>query len=224
MNDDPRDRDPDDAAAPEDAPVEPGEAERAITALLRSTGLEGEDSAWQAEVLEAIDGAPPTSAPSRGWRGVVTPLVTAAVAAAAVLVLWNPDQGTPTPEGEGGAGGSPTPGVTVRALDHATVRGDERFHAGAEIELRAVTGDAAFAELRVYHDDRALLVRCPGDSACTATEGVITTSLRLPARGQVQPLLLLAKEPLPEPTGSLDEDVAAAVGARVIVPEPIEIR
>lgn len=118
----------------------------------------------------------------------------------------------------------------------AARRGDDA-HPGDRLRLRASTGGARHAELRVYRDDRELLLRCSGDEPpCSGSRkliggsliggGVIEAHFELDTVGRYQPLLLVGSRPFPAPGASLDGDIASAVaaGAEVRMGRAVDVR
>jgi hypothetical protein len=99
---------------------------------------------------------------------------------------------------------------------------------GDELKLTAVTGGARYAELRVYREDRQLVLRCfPPESAgaisCSRAGDQLQASLRLPSPGAFQALVAASDVPLPAPAPTLAEDTESLLraGARIAVALPI---
>ncbi|MES1243406.1 MAG: hypothetical protein ABUT39_17475 [Acidobacteriota bacterium] len=115
--------------------------------------------------------------------------------------------------------------VEVEAGSGPVRRGDEA-HPGDRLRLRAATGEAPHAELRVYRNDRALVLRCSTEPPCRLSDGTLEAELVLPSIGSYQSLLLTSDRPLPGAGGGLDADVAAALaaGARTTLGGEIEAR
>ncbi len=113
----------------------------------------------------------------------------------------------------------------------ATRRGDEA-HPGDRLRLRASIGGARHAELRVYRDDRELVLRCSAEQPpCAASGGwlrdrAIQAPVELDTVGRYQPLLLVGPRPFPGGGAGLDADVAAAVagGAEVRMGRAVDVR
>lgn len=104
-------------------------------------------------------------------------------------------------------------------------RGDEA-HPGDHLTLQASTGGATHAELRVYRNDRELLLRCSANPPCVRSGRSLSAHLDLDAAGRYQPLLLVGPRAFPAPTGDLDGDTAAAVatGSEVELGHAIVVR
>jgi hypothetical protein len=152
---------------------------------------------WEARVLAAV------TAPERRvrWWWIAAP---AALAAAAALVLWlGRDRGPSGPRPLEVALTVRRDGPPVRATTAAV--GDV-----VGIEARGGRGHRA---VWVYRDDRELVLRCPGGATCAIGAGGITAELRVERAGRYAVVLLAADQPLPAPTGRLDDDLAAAAAA-----------
>jgi hypothetical protein len=122
---------------------------------------------------------------------------------------------------------------------------EQRFDArpGQVIQARALAADARYFEIRVYRGARDLLVRCPeaGPPICiqaggslfdprdasagnavtdrgSATDVPSLLVWRIPSVSTYQVVLLVSRQPITPPRGSLNDDVTAAraAGARVI--------
>lgn len=174
---------------------------------------------WQARVVARTDRPP--ARPLRASRvvAVALPLV---LAAAAVLLVRLPR----SPRGDGIV--TLTTSVVPRA--NSGYRGSGV--PGDALEVRATVGSRR-AELRLYRNNRELVLRCAGPPACVRDKE--TLSLRYPttARGQYRAALIVDATPTRTasdwtalaPAGSLDADVEqlTAGGADVRVAAPIEI-
>jgi hypothetical protein len=162
------------------------------------------------------DLAPPERWQARVWQEVETrrarrfrwrPLVFAgglAAALVAVLLLRAPPPDAAI-------------ALRVEVQAGATSRRGEEARPGDSLALRADIGGAPHAELRVYRNDRELLLHCSDQPPCTRERGAIATALTLDSPGRYQPLLLVGEEPLPAPAGELDADAAAAAAAGATV-------
>jgi hypothetical protein len=64
-------------------------------------------------------------------------------------------------------------------------------------------------ELRVYRDDRTVVLRCPGDARCRTGRDQLAVELPLPAVGRYRVVRFASREPLPTPAGGFDADLAA---------------
>ncbi|HEV8631012.1 MAG TPA: hypothetical protein VGV61_11900 [Thermoanaerobaculia bacterium] len=188
---------------------------RAVYERLRAgiASLEGDlapSPRWQAEVWRRIEAR---RARRRGWLPWV--LATGLAAALAVLLLLR------TPAGDLGS-------VSLRAdvqRGAAVLRGDEA-RPGDLLRLVASTGGAAHAELRVYRNDRELVLRCADRQPCVRSGRSLRAIVALDAVGSYQPLLLVGEQPFPPPTADLDRDAAAALarGARVELGPAVVVR
>jgi hypothetical protein len=196
-------------------------AERAAYERLREEiatahdGIEGIEPppGWQAGVWAAIE---KRKAARRRWRGWWLLVPAAAAALLIAVLLLRPPARTMTQlalavQIETGAG-------PVR-------RGDEA-HPGDRLRLRATIGEAPHAELRIYRNDRALVLRCSTGPPCRSGDGTLEAELVLPSIGSYQSLLMTSDRPLPESGTGLDADVAAAqaAGARATMGDEIEVR
>jgi hypothetical protein len=92
-------------------------------------------------------------------------------------------------------------------------------HPGDVMMVHASTGRAHHAELRVYRDDRDLVLRKAGGGRH------IDAELQLQAIGSYRTLLLISDHDLPAETLSLDEDARRVVasGGTVKVSLPFEV-
>ena len=92
---------------------------------------------------------------------------------------------------------------------------------GREVRGRAAVGDrvhitvalpAAALALRVYRDERELVLRCPGDGACgpaPAGGARLEVGYTLERAARYQVIAIGGPGPAPAPSGSLDGDLAA---------------
>jgi hypothetical protein len=98
---------------------------------------------------------------------------------------------------------------------------------GDRLRLRAHFAKAG--ELRVYRDERELLLRCPGEAACVeGPEGAgraVRGEVTLRASGQYRALLVTGAS-VPVPTGDFDADwrAAEASGATIATAPPLTVR
>lgn len=173
---------------------------------------------WQKRVWSEIRQNGPRSAWWRGgWNGwrrgwALVPVGLAAVVAAAVL-LKPPPASVPELVAHVEPGGGPAR------------RGTEA-QPGDRLVLEALTGGLANAELRVYLNERELVLRCSTEAPCERRGDELWGELVLTAIGTYQPVFLAADELLPEPGEGLDADAATAMrrGAVVELPKAIEVR
>jgi hypothetical protein len=165
---------------------------------------------WEERVLARVDrpGAPAPRTSARWLWALAAALVVAAVA----LVILRRPRDEPL-------------ALHQEVIAAATGRRADSAVIGDRVSLRASTGGAAHAELRVYRGERELIVRCPGDARCRVVASGIEADLTLGSRGSYRALLLAAETPLPAPEGSLDSDARAAhaVGARVQMGPAIDV-
>jgi hypothetical protein len=166
---------------------------------------------WEGRVWTAIDRRPARSG-RRRWIWLP------AAAAAAVVLVAVLRIGAPR---SGGAGLD----VAVES-GGITYRGQGMARPGDVLRLRAKTGGARAAELRVYRNDRSLVVGCSAEPPCQREDGTIDARVVLGSVGSFQPVLLLSDRPLPTTTGGLDQDVgsARATGARIHLGTPVVVR
>jgi hypothetical protein len=163
---------------------------------------------WEARVWQRIEERKPRRSP---WLWVLAPLGAAALAATLFFAIPR----TPA-----------TPTLFQEVVQEGSVRRAESATPGDRLVLRAGTGEAGHAELRIYRNGRDLLLRCPGAPACGLEEDEITISFLLPSPGRYQAVLLLDDEPLPPPGKGLDPDAGAALdrGAKVLLGTEIDVR
>lgn len=192
-------------------------AERAAYERLReaiTTAGDGIEppTGWQAGVWSAIE---KRQAARRRWRGWWLLVPAAAAVLLAILLLRTPvrtvTQLALAVEVESGAG---------------PVRRGGEAHPGDRLQLRATIGEASNAELRVYRNDRSLVLRCSTEPPCRRGDDMLEADLVLPAIGSYQSLLVTSDRSLPKAGAGLDADVDAALaaGAQTILGEEIEVR
>lgn len=190
-------------------------AARAAHERLRNAlGLVGEEAepppGWQGRVWQEIERR--RAGRRRPWLWLV-PVGLAAALVGLVLVLL------PRPV--------PAPALTV-----AVTPGDGPVRRGAEarpgdrLELAATADGSGHAELRVYLNDRELVLACSDRPPCERRGDRLTATLELPGIGRYQPVLLTSEEPIPPPAAGLDADAAAALdeGAEVTLGRQVEVR
>jgi hypothetical protein len=167
---------------------------------------------WQAGVWAAIEKR--KTARRRPWGWWL--LLPAAAAVLLAVLLLRP--ATPPPTQLALA-------VEVEAGTGAVRRGAEA-HPGDRLRLRASTGKASHAELRVYRNDRSLVFRCSTEPPCQRREGALEALFLLPSVGNYQSLLVTSDRALPEAGASLDADVAKALdaGAQATLGPEIDVR
>jgi hypothetical protein len=184
---------------------------------------DGDDAAWLGPLIAALPDEPPPA----GWEaGVRTALATerrmpasvrrrwlpgptaalAFAAAAAVLLQAAPVPRRPLDDG----------GPSIRVVRGEGARGDGADAAlGDTLHVEAPTG----GELRIYRDDRDVVLRCIA-GACTSTPGRVIAELRLSAPGVYRAVVLLPDAgPAIPMTGTLAGDAdACRCTARTSVP------
>jgi hypothetical protein len=156
---------------------------------------------WQARVWAGV-----ARRPSRQPRPWLWWLALPVAAAAVALLLLRPWSG---PAG-------PSLAYAIHQPGGASMRGD---HAkpGDTLEVRIHTGGAAHAELRIYRDDSALIVRCTDEPPCSRRGDELTASVVLDERGRYQIAFVHGAQPIPAPTAQLDQDLGAARAAGATV-------
>jgi hypothetical protein len=198
-------------------PIDPARADayRRVAALIAALPDDASPAGWQDEVMALL---PPRDqlAPRRSRRAAWA-AATAAIAAAAALVLWLQIKPPPPP---------PREPIASRIVPGGGVRGLGEISAALGDLLVFDAAATAGGELRIYRDDREVVVRCPGDAACGAGPDRIAAVLRVTAPGQYRAVYL----PPPSsggavraPTGTLDGDVAAC-GCTAPAAVPIVVR
>lgn len=185
---------------------------RAVYERLRQeigeVGLEEEPPpGWEARVWQRLE----ERRRRPRWLWIFTPLGAAALAATLFFALPR----TPS-----------TPSLVQEIVGGETVVRAASAHPGDRLELRAETAGSPHAELRVYRNDRELLLRCPGDSSCERTGSEIHAALTFPSAGAYQAVLVLDDEPLAAPGKGLDSDAGAVLdrGAQVLLGERVTVR
>lgn len=165
---------------------------------------------WQARVWSQVRRRRRPPFWRRPWT--LVPVGLAAALAAAVLLVPRP---------------APAPELVARVEpgDGPVRRGSEA-QPGDRLVLEAATGGLAHAELRVYFNERRVVLRCSTEAPCERRDGKLRATLVLASIGTYQPVFLAAGEPLPEPGQGLDADAGSAMraGAVVRLPRPIEVR
>lgn len=163
---------------------------------------------WQQRVLDALP-VEPTRA-----RGGLRWLAWPAAAAAAALLVWKatrPELGPLSVRQE----------VVAAASGHRA----DSASVGDTIRISATGGAGAVRETRLYRNTSELVARCPGDAGCKISSDGAELTFTLTVRGSYRTLAIAGPEPVPEPTGALDEDARAAVaaGASVELSGPLEV-
>lgn len=175
-----------------------GNSNERIEHAVAGLGAEHEPPAgWEARVLAA------TSERSRPrWWLLAIP----AVAVAAVIVLVIGLRGDPKPQALA---------LAITVEDSGSVVRGTTAKPGDTV-LATARGGAGHRAVWIYRGDRELVVACQGHAPCRA---------RLATVGTYTVIALTANVPLPIPTGSLDDDLAAALTAGAShKTEKIEVR
>ena len=114
-----------------------------------------------------------------------------------------------------------------RPQDAAVLRGSEA-QPGDRLRVTATVDPERVVELRLYRDDRDLLVRCTDQPPCVREGDTIRLEIPLETVGRYQTILLTSSpgDSLPDPAGALDADVerAAEAGAELVVGEQVRVR
>ncbi|HWU88551.1 MAG TPA: hypothetical protein VN253_14815 [Kofleriaceae bacterium] len=194
-----------------------------IEAELAKLGAElSPPAGWQARVLAEV-----AARPRRRWWWLAIP----AVAAAVIIVLWvvQPSRSSrssrETPEG---AIAMASDGARVQ-LAFAIVSASEMGVTSAvEHEARVVRGHSAKINdvitvtatgggphhaVWIYRGDHTLVIACPGAAGCNSTSDAETATVKLELAGSYTLVALSSRMPLPTPTSSYDQSMAAAVQA-----------
>ena len=167
---------------------------------------------WQTRVWAAIKSTPPRK---RRWAWWLAPV--GAVAALVVFMVWWFPASSPLP--------AVFLATEIRAGQTVVSRGQDA-HPGDELRLRATVGASAFAELRVYFNDNELPVHCSTDPPCRRDGDSLSLVTTLKSLGTYRPVLIVSANPIPAPSGNLDQDAGAALrsGATVQAGDPIPVR
>lgn len=182
-------------------------SDRQLEDDLRALG-EGEEPpfGWQARVRARIEERRQATRPRRSWL----PVLAAALAAAALaLLFFSPSRVPPVPAAAF---------LHAEVVAGASARRGGEAHPGDELRLSAGTGGPArHTELRIYRDERELVLR---------VRNRLTATVRLAAPGRYRALLLFSARPLPPPAGDPEADTAAALaaGAGVEAAADVEVR
>lgn len=175
---------------------------------------------WQAAVNAALDNKPARRTPDRDRPVVpktsagvlaakpVIGIAAGAAALAAAMVIYLATRRPPL-EGVTAVKGPPrkVPTVALIALDGT---GQARSAAAAVIGDRLVAraGSSGVAELRIYRDDRDVVLRCRAatDPGCRADGKSIVGEHEVSAPGTYRAVVFVVR--VPEPSGSLSVDLA----------------
>lgn len=190
------------------------EAHERLRAGLAALGADDEPPpGWQARVWEKIEERKEQRKRHRGWLLWMVPALAGAAAVLIVLFLLRP-----TPPA--------APSLVARVESGDTVRRGEEAQPGDLLRLTATTGEAPYAELRVYRNDAEMVLRCSTESPCTRQGQDLTATLVLDGIGRYTPLLLCSKKPLPPGGGDLDTDTREALdaGAEIELGADVDVR
>lgn len=170
---------------------------------------------WEARVWARIAREEDRARSPSRWRWLAAALPLGAAAVAGLFVYLR---------------GASTVQPVEPGLEIAIHQGGERVRgrapaAGDVLVVRAGTGGAARAEVRVYRGDGELVARCGDGPGCRREGDLVEARVELPSPGEYRGLLLFSAEPIPPPAGSLDADVAAAraAGARFELSPPVVV-
>lgn len=175
-------------------------AHQRIVRSLRDAGAATPREGWESSVFAEIDRP---QRPRYRWAGAA---VAACLAAGALLTL--------RPQAKESNDASV---ITELIAGHGQSLRGAGAQPGDKLRVRASTGGAPYAELRVYREDRELLLRCPGPG-CSSDGRQLSGELVLPSAGAYQAVLATSTSaPLPSPSGTFAEDSRrlVAAGARV---------
>lgn len=190
------------------------EAHERLRAGIAALGAEHEPPpGWQARVWERIEERKERRRRHRPWLLWMVPAVAGAAAVLIVLFLLRPSPEAP-------------PSLVAQIESGDTVRRGEEAQPGDLLRLSAATGDAPYAELRVYRNDAEMVLRCSTESPCTRQGSSLTATLALEGVGRYTPLLLHSEKPLPEGGGDLDTDTREALdaGAEIELGADVDVR
>jgi hypothetical protein len=109
--------------------------------------------------------------------------------------------------------GQGPPSLRVEVERGAAVRRGVEAQPGDRLRLKAATGGARHAELRVYRNDEELILRCSTEPPCSRWGKELRASVVVDGIGRYQPLLFLSKDPLPSSASDLETDTSAALAA-----------
>lgn len=188
-----------------------------------------QDDGWQHELtakLRALE-----ARPARWWQAPWARwLLGGPLAAAAVLLLWlAPRARAPLQSelaGPDARGAARHDELTVELQPMATAYRRDALRPAVGDEVALTTAALVGGELRVFRGDGALVARCPGAPRCqVGADGSLRLELTLTAPGRYHVILAIGGAPAAA-GASLDEFLAGALasGARLVTPEPLEVR
>lgn len=173
--------------------------EERIVAALARLGAEYEPPlGWQARVLAA---SRPRRA-HRPWWSYVMPAAAVAAAAVCVLQFRAPPRAL---------------AVDVDVEHRVALRGSEAQV--GDVARVTVSGGADHRALWVYRDEQRLVMSCPGDPGCAVSAAGITLAFELREVGNYTVVALSSGAALAAPSGSYDDDTAAARRAGATISE-----
>ena len=192
------------------------EARRSHAQLTEALGRIGEqdggNASWMADVLDQVVDAEATENDASPKRGRWVAAAVALIAAVVTAVLWPREDHSSTLPPAAGA-------FSVTRLDGGPVVRGRDLAPGDTVRVQFPLDEA----VRVYFND-SLLVACPGEDACMKHDNAGQLDVPLTKPGQYSFVRVSADAP--PATGTLDDDVAAALRggfeARVVL--DLEIR
>jgi|SRR4051812_39530062 hypothetical protein len=191
--------------------------------VLRSPAELPRDKRWEQGVWDAIgrrERAP--DRPRRPWVAIASAM--AAAAAVAIVALRTvPSRSTSPSDVETLAVSvQPVPGGTLRGSTPPDATSMLFAHLGDSLQLDAQSR-APNVEIRLYHEDRELIFRCP--PGCERRGGRLTGHVALSKAGTYQPYLVSSDAPLPAPEAMLDDDTKRLLetGARIVLGRSVHV-
>ncbi len=82
---------------------------------------------------------------------------------------------------------------------------------GNRLQATVGIGEFAHGSLRIYRNDRELLVACPGAPECVIDADVVGATVTIDAIGVYQVVWLTSQNPIPPPSSSLGNDLENAM-------------
>jgi hypothetical protein len=170
---------------------------------------------WQARVWKRIEERQERRKRHGWWLRLALPAAVGAVAASLLAIFLL----RPVPP-------AAPPSLLAEIEAGATVRRGTEAQPGDLLRLTATTGEAPYAELRVYRNDAEMVLRCSTVAPCARQGTSLTATLALDGVGRYTPLLLHSGKPLPAGGGDLDTDTreALAAGADIELGSDVDVR